>query len=127
MNLLLLILASSLASTAPNAQEATGAMLDDAEAIMFSSCLQNKGRTIEQCGCYVNNIKAEMPKIDYHFFMEALYFSSNRDKINFDIVMLKYGKTADNLEEMSKTVAVIGQKIEATCAGDKIILPKPTG
>lgn len=93
---------------------------------MFSSCLQNKARSISECSCYTKALKKQMPKGDYHFFMEALYYSSKADKGNFDKAMEKYGKSLDDLNAMSKQVTDIGTKVELKCNLDKkISLPKP--
>lgn len=126
MKILFLTAALTLPALAVNAQEAQEKLLDGAEAIMFSSCLQNKSRSIEECSCYVKGVKQEMPAPDYNFFMEALYFSSNRDKEAFDRVMEKYDKTLETLDAMSKDVANIGNKIALKCRpDDKFSLPKP--
>ncbi len=107
-------------------QEAPAKLLDDAEAIMFSSCLQNKNRTISHCSCFVKGVKEKMPKLDYHFFMEALYYSNNSDLDNFNLIMEKYGKNIDDLTAMSGSVAEIGSKIEAKCSpSSSIKLPEP--
>ena len=93
---------------------------------MFSSCLQNKARSISECSCYTKALKEKMPKGDYHFFMEALYYSSNLDKAGFDTIMEKYNKNVEDLDAMSKEVTDIGTKVEAECnMDDKISLPKP--
>ena len=127
MNIFALMTLSTLTVFAVPAQEASNKLLDDAEAIMFSSCLQNKARSISQCSCYTKGVKKLMPKVDYHFFMEALYFSSTRDKAGFDKVMIKYGKKLEDLDAMSSQVAEIGVKIESECSTDKNIgLPKPS-
>ena len=126
MNILSYITLAALWVTSLPVQEASPKLLNDAQAIMFSSCLQNKARSISECSCYSKTLKEQMPKADYHFFMEALYYSSKADKGNFDTAMEKYGKSLDDLDAMSKQVADIGTKIELTCNLDnKISLPKP--
>lgn len=93
---------------------------------MFSSCLQNKARSISECSCYSKALKEQMPKGDYHFFMEALYYSNNLDKTGFDTIMKKYNKSIEDLDVMSKEVTDIGTKVEVECNLDnKISLPKP--
>lgn len=126
MNIFALMILSAMTAIAVPTQEAPGKLLDDAEAIVFSSCLQNKARSISQCSCYTKGVKKLMPKVDYHFFMEALYFSSARDKAGFDKVMIKYGKKLEDLDAMSSQVAEMGIKVEAECSTDEnISLPKP--
>ncbi len=126
MNILLAVTAATLSAFIASGQEAPGKLLDDAEAIMFSSCLQNKARSISECGCYGKGLRAKMPMLDYHFFMETLYFSNNRDKDGFDKVMKKYGKKLEDLEVLGNQVAKIGAKIEVECNSEKSELPKPT-
>ena len=126
MNVLSYVALAMLSATSLPAQEASPKLLNDAEAIMFSSCLQNKARSISECSCYGKALKEQMPKGDYHFFMEALYYSSNLDKAGFDIIMEKYKKSLEDLDAMSKQVTDIGTKVEAECNLDnKISLPKP--
>lgn len=127
MNIFALMILSAMTAFAVPTQEAPGKLLDDAEAIVFSSCLQNKARSISKCSCYTKGVKKLMPTVDYHFFMEALYFSSARDKVGFDKVMIKYGKKLEDLDAMSSKVAEMGIKIEAECNTDEnISLPKPS-
>ena len=126
MNILFIMTLAALSVTSLPAQEAPLKVLNDAEAIMFSSCLQNKARSISECSCYGKTLKVQMPKDDYHFFMEALYFSSNADKDNFDKAMEKYGKSLNDLDAMSTHVAAIGAEIELKCSPKgKFNLPKP--
>lgn len=126
MNILSFIALAALTATSLPAQEAPPQILDDAQAIMFSSCLQNKAHSISECSCYSKAIKERMPKTDYHFFMEALYYSNEGDKIGFDKIMKKYNKRLEDLDVMSKQVTGIGTKVEAECNLDKkISLPNP--
>lgn len=126
MNILILMTMTTLSALATPAQEASSKILDDAEAIMFSNCLQNKSRSIGECSCYMKGLKQQMPITDYHFFMEALYFSNNNDKASFDKVMTKYSKNLEDLDIMSVQVTELGTKIETECSqGIKTKLPKP--
>ena len=118
MNIFMVAALSTISLLDAPSQEVPSKLLDDAKAIVFSSCLQNKGRSISECDCYGKGLESNLDKSEYHFFMEALYYSNNRDKLGFDKVMVKYGKKLEDLDNMSIKIADIGPKIEEQCKID---------